>query len=957
MSYHTYRGGNINIFTNVKNRCLDVLPEDCVGDLTETRDFVKLRQVLSGRLYDLITADGCRKATIGNNENDNLLVVRRELELIDRHVALGGNAILKVFDLHNTEQRRTIWDVAAGFDRVEFYRSPFTRRISGEFYVLFLKRRDNKRKIRRTEKNVLVDFLDKYYKAQKEAIVTGMEMVESAVVGKRAVGDNTAEHANIKFVLSALGAIYYHLDRMVFSKDSGFGYDTGKLGNQSVLFCPLKDKPTIVNKVCAKKIGHETYSQIKSAMDLGSRPFCLFECNTLIAFYKYRPERAFEDLREMDEVFGGFCAEDEAIEMHTDNIDYLKGLVAATDLKHTLIVAHQETERGVLERAAERERARQEQALGWLHCGVDLELPESSRHIRARNALQEQIYAWDAVTPLVRENYVTYYENFSLNVTCFGLKYAVEVLGGASEKLGLIDNVNSKYILRPETGDLQYEFAFDGRTFVKLTYPSNSGKGTPIGYEKPSAKTDVRYLMVGDSTRLMQSEKLARVAKSVNFDGLQLPNIILVRGVPGCGKTKDIVDAHKRTTASEKGDLILSSSAENTQELRERSERSDDRLNYRTTHSYILNAKGNERKYKRVFIDEALMLHAGEIVLIAALSECNEMILMGDLFQIPYINRYTGLKIMRSSLEGLYSQVIERKVSYRCPRDVVLLWRSKYGQEGFYTTSTVDNSMDVIHVQEPNEIIDRKGKFITFKQSEKFQLQKLGFDCSTVHEYQGKQGPIVSIFRASPREAEFIYKSEPHMLVATTRHTKKLTYYTNCVTDPLSQLIGKKFDTKELESAYVPNKETKERRLVDVLKGLHLRGGADMISSSDDYLPDWRWKINDRVDHRFIDVAYYAHQEQYAPEALELLEKRSNEMKNIRNKLRCENPRVEILQDWYDTILPGNSIHDDLEKDNYKINTQDFLITVDSVEIDPTRGTYVEPVKEIIFCLYKNWMM
>ena len=137
------------------------------------------------------------------------------------------------------------------------------------------------------------------------------------------------------------------------------------------------------------------------------------------------------------------------------------------------------------------------------------------------------------------------------------------------------------------------------------------------------------------------------MAKSVNIDGLQLPNIVLVRGVPGCGKTKDIVDAHKRETPSEKGDLILSSSAENTQELRERSERPDDRVNYRTTHSYILNAKGKEREYKRVFIDEALMLHAGEIVLIAALSKCNELILMGDLFQIPYINRYTGLKIMR----------------------------------------------------------------------------------------------------------------------------------------------------------------------------------------------------------------------------------------------------------------------------------------------------------------------
>ena len=328
-----------------------------------------------------------------------------------------------------------------------------------------------------------------------------ISMVESRATNTGGTVTNESECSEkTKFVLSALGVIYYHIDKMVFSKEKGFGYDPGQLGVQNMLFCPIKEKPTIVNKICKDIVGHEIYEQIKSAIEQGTQPFCLYECSTLIVFYKYKPERAYEDLREMDKVFEGFCASDEAIEVHTDNIDYLKGLVKPTDLRHTMLIAHQEADRGARERALEKKRIRQEQALGWLHCGIELELPESSRHIRARNALREQIYAWDAVTPLVRENYATYYENFSLNLACFGLKYAVEVLGGASEKLGLIDNVNRKYILKPETGDLQYEFAFDGRAFVKLNYPVNSGKGSPVRYEKPSAKTEVRYLMVGDST-------------------------------------------------------------------------------------------------------------------------------------------------------------------------------------------------------------------------------------------------------------------------------------------------------------------------------------------------------------------------------------------------------------------------------------------------------------------------
>lgn len=56
----------------------------------------------------------------------------------------------------------------------------------------------------------------------------------------------------------------------------------------------------------------------------------------------------------------------------------------------------------------------------------------------------------------------------------------------------------------------------------------------------------------------------------------------------------------------------------------------------RTIDSYLLNRRD---KYARVYVDEVIMAHAGNIVAVAYFSGATEVICLGDTAQIPFISR------------------------------------------------------------------------------------------------------------------------------------------------------------------------------------------------------------------------------------------------------------------------------------------------------------------------------
>lgn len=69
------------------------------------------------------------------------------------------------------------------------------------------------------------------------------------------------------------------------------------------------------------------------------------------------------------------------------------------------------------------------------------------------------------------------------------------------------------------------------------------------------------------------------------------------------------------------------------------------------------------------------------------------------------------------------------------------------------TKSTVTKEMTKIHFDSmQNTNIENKYKVMVFKQYEKLDLFKLGYNASTVHEHQGKQAEHIEIVRLLRKE-------------------------------------------------------------------------------------------------------------------------------------------------------------------------------------------------------------
>ena len=89
-----------------------------------------------------------------------------------------------------------------------------------------------------------------------------------------------------------------------------------------------------------------------------------------------------------------------------------------------------------------------------------------------------------------------------------------------------------------------------------------------------------------------------------------------------------------------------------------------------------------------------------------------------------------------------------------------------------------------------SELTKIKGKIITFTQSDKQSLIKSGYnDVNTVHEIQGETFEETAVVRATPTPIGLIARDSTHVLVALTRHTKAMVYYT-VVFDAVTSIIA-----------------------------------------------------------------------------------------------------------------------------------------------------------------------
>ncbi|AGZ63346.1 129k replicase protein [Yellow tailflower mild mottle virus] len=373
----------------------------------------------------------------------------------------------------------------------------------------------------------------------------------------------------------------------------------------------------------------------------------------------------------------------------------------------------------------------------------------------------------------------------SLSASVSNLKKAIKDTSGfvsdSQSKYGVYDVRKKTWLLQPSGKNHAWGVVekYNGKCFLALLKHENS---VPICHE------DWRRVAVS-SESLIYSDmaKLRNLRRSIPEGGkpfLSSAEMILVDGVPGCGKTKEILS---RVNLEE--DLILVPGREAAAMIRKRANASMNGLtvanneNVKTVDSFLMNlGKGCKKQWKNLYIDEGLMLHPGCVYFLVGLSHCEKAYIFGDTQQIPFINRVQNFPFPAHFAKLQVDSVEKRRTTLRCPADVTHFLNERY--EGAVTcTSSVDRSVsfEIVAGSAAVNPVSKplKGKVITFTQSDKSTLVARGYEnVNTVHEIQGETYEEVSLVRLTPTPIGIISRDSPHVLVALSRHTKAFKYYT-----------------------------------------------------------------------------------------------------------------------------------------------------------------------------------
>ena len=330
--------------------------------------------------------------------------------------------------------------------------------------------------------------------------------------------------------------------------------------------------------------------------------------------------------------------------------------------------------------------------------------------------------------------------------------------------IGVYDTRESKWTVRPNVQARAYEYCYDGESLVPFSTEMTSRRG---------------FVMVNKDTIFMSGLSLLR---SVPDGYTEINAEVLVRsGAPGSGKSREILTLSDKTAGR---DIVLTTTNQAAKDLRARAPAAGHALTerqlltkFRTIDSYLMHGRDT---CHTLWVDEIYMEHPGKIVEAMQKSGCQRAIFYGDSAQIPFINRHR-LNTLRFNDFKLFGwRVHPRTHTYRCPRDVVALINVMHMYPFVITGSNpVVSSLTVKYIHTVGEIAVARDRLImTYTQSEKETLRREGFtNVVTVHEYQGQQVADAVLVRLQTKMVE-VFSSRNHILVALTRHTRSLVYYT-----------------------------------------------------------------------------------------------------------------------------------------------------------------------------------
>lgn len=296
-------------------------------------------------------------------------------------------------------------------------------------------------------------------------------------------------------------------------------------------------------------------------------------------------------------------------------------------------------------------------------------------------------------------------------------------------------------------------------------------------------------------TKTMLDDRILNRARSMSSESWDAPRITWVNGVPGCGKTTWIINHFNPGH-----DIIITTTTEAAKDVRERLSKTletNTKTSVRTLASVLVNGIGgtdtDENLCKRLIVDEALMNHFGAIVMAARIAKANELILIGDVNQLPYIDRQNLFQMKYHRPHLVANITKELLCTHRNPMDVPFAINQVYN--GIYSSKTQLRSLTLKQFRNatipenlPNTL------YLVHTQAAKASLVEKGYGKGrgsrvlTIHEAQGLTYPSVVIVRATTEQLQ-LYDSISHAVVAVTRHTVKCVYYSDVCGDAIANFM------------------------------------------------------------------------------------------------------------------------------------------------------------------------
>lgn len=311
-------------------------------------------------------------------------------------------------------------------------------------------------------------------------------------------------------------------------------------------------------------------------------------------------------------------------------------------------------------------------------------------------------------------------------------------------------------------------YGWTGTSFIPLSWSKRTGLYETI----PPRYFNGIVILTEDETfirdGIIATTHFPRITEILSYDIDSLP-ITLKDGVPGCGKTYEIVHTH-----NPKIDLVVTSTKEAQLDYLYRCKNFKNfaKSRYRTYDSILINGGPICRK---LHCDEGYMVHFGQLLLTAIVVKCKTLEVSGDKNQLPFISRCFLFEPIHHI--PVPNTVVPRYTTVRLPISITEKFKIVYNQ---ITTTNDKRGEETVEKIFTLPIIEAKFDVImTYTQAEKEELSNLNryAKINTVHEKQGSTGKHVLLVRTKIQNVP-IYDSAEHIIVACSRHTDSITYLT-----------------------------------------------------------------------------------------------------------------------------------------------------------------------------------